>query len=802
MTAPSARTPVARPAARRRTGTAIGNIPTELSSFVGRQDELAEVKRLLSTYRLVTFTGMGGVGKTRLSLRTAAHLRRAFPDGTWFVDLAGLLPPEPAATSIPDVQVLAGLVGATLGVREQPARAPVDVLRERLARARLLLVLDNCEHLLPACATLAETLLRAGTDLRIVATSREPLGVVGEATLPVPPLPVPDPGAPPGLADLSRYASVALFTARAAAAMHTFRLTEDNRIAVAEICHRLDGLPLAIELAAARLPVLAPDQIVDRLSDRFTLLTRGWRSGPDRQQTLRACVDWSYELCTKDEQRLWARLSTFADSFELDAIEGVCASADLPAEDLLDVATSLVDKSILIRNDDGGPTARYRMLRTIQVYGLERLREAGEDAILPRRHRDWYEGLVTRAHQEWISDRQAYWLTRLNREHPNLRAAVDYSLNEPGEVDAALRITLSLPALYWWGQGMFRVGRRWLESALAVTTGRGVLRARAMLLASRLAFGQRDGHAARRLLDDGERLARQIGDPDAIAQAMFIRGTTAMFRNDLALAVESFEAALAMLDLTDDSALDRRLHVMFTLVAAAGLAGDHARAGACYGEVLAITEPSGEGIHRSNAMWSRGLTAWRQGDLDQAAALEFASLQLKRDHGLDDALGAALCLEVLAWIAADQQRSDRAARLLGAAGAVLDDLGSPIRKFGHLVEHHDGCERQIRDALGDRVFEETVRHGRHLTFEAALAEALGDARSAPPPGAAVPTPLTRRQRQVAALVGRGLSNREIAGALVISQRTAESHVESILTRLGFASRAQVAAWVAEQHPDE
>jgi predicted ATPase/DNA-binding CsgD family transcriptional regulator len=796
----------------RRSGAVAGNLPTELSGFVGRQDELAEVRRLLAAHRLVTFTGVGGVGKTRLSLRAASDLCRAFPDGTWFVDLVGLLPPEPAGCEPagpgpPDVQALAAVVGVVLGVRVQLGRPPLDVLRERLARARLLLVLDNCEHLLLACATLAEALLRAGSELRIVATSREPLGIVGEATLPVPPLPVPDPAEPPALADLGRFASVALFAARATAALHAFRLTEDNRLAVAEICRRLDGLPLAIELAAARLPVLTPQQIVDRLTDRFALLTRGNRAGPDRQQTLRACVDWSFELCTKDEQRLWARLSSFADSFELDAIEGICAGDDGPAEGLLDVTTSLVDKSILTRNDDdGGPLARYRMLQTIQAYGLERLRATGDDAWLPRRHRDWYEGLVARARAEWISDRQAYWLARLNREHPNLRAAVDFSLGEAeaaaGGADAALRITLALPALYWWGQGMFHEGRRWLEAGLAATPARGVLHARAMLLASRLAFAQRDADASRRLLDDGERLARRLDAPDAIAHAMFIRGTTALFRNDLALAVDLFDGALAMLARMAEPDLDQRLHVMFTLVAAAGLAGDYTRAGACYREVLAITEPRGEGIHRSNAMWARGLAAWRQGDLDLAGELELASLRLKRDHGLDDPLGTALCLEVLAWIAAGQRRPDRAAVLLGTAGAVLDDLGTPLHKFGHLAGHHDECERQTRRGLGDREFEATVRHGRGLTHDEALAYAVGEARSAPPQAGPVATPLTRRQRQVAALVGRGLSNKEIAGTLVISQRTAESHVESILTRLGFASRAQVAAWVAEHHPDE
>jgi predicted ATPase/DNA-binding CsgD family transcriptional regulator len=750
---------------------------------------------------MVTLTGIGGVGKTRLALRTAIDHRRAFPDGTWLVDLGGLLPPELAALEMPDDQALASLVCVTLGVRERSAHAPVDVLCERLAQSRLLLVLDNCEHLLFACARLADALLRSGPGLRIVATSREPLAVAGEATLSVPPLPVPDPREPPTLADLARCASVALFTARAAAALHSFRLTEDNRLAVAEICQRLDGLPLAIELAAARLPVLTPQQIANRLTDRFALLTRSSRSRPDRQQTLRACVDWSFGLCTKDEQRLWARLSTFADSFEYDAIEGICTGDDLPVDELLELTDSLVGKSILVRNEERGRSARYRLLHTIRTYGLEKLREAGEDALLSRRHRDWYEGLVARARADWISSRQAYWLSRLNREYPNLRAAVDFSLGEPGEVDAALRIALCLPAMYWWGPGMFREGRRWLEIALDANTERGVRHTRAMLLASRLAFAQRDGDASRRLLEDGAQLARRLDAPNAIAHAMFLRGTAAMFRDDLVLAIESFEAALATLARAADPELDQRLHVMFTLVVAAGLAGDHALATTCYRDVLAITEPNGEGIYRSNAMWAYGVAAWWQADLDRAAALQLASLRLKRIHSLDDTLGGALCLEVLGWIEAGQQRPDRAATLLGAADATLEDLGTPIRTFGHLAEHHDECERQTRNALGGRMFDETIRHGRSLTYEEALAYALGEVTSVPPATTTVANPLTERQREVATLVRRGLSNREIARALVISQRTAESHLESILTRLGFSSRAQVAAWIAEQHPD-
>jgi predicted ATPase/DNA-binding CsgD family transcriptional regulator len=427
-----------------------GNLPAELSSFVGRRRELAEIKRLIAEFRLVTLCGIGGVGKTRLAQR-AAQAQRGFPDGVWFVDLAevGRLDP-PAVYDAPDVEVLAHVVATAVGLRELPSRPLARALCHQLAPRCLLLVLDNCEHLLPACATLVHTLLRACPQLRIVAGSREPLGLTGEATFPVPPLPTPGPDRLPPeshpAAGVTECDSVVLFTARAQAVAPGFRLTSDNLVEVVDICHRLDGLPLAIELAAARLRVLTPGQISARLTDRFALLSRGSRNAPGRQQTLRGCVDWSFDLCAKPEQRLWARMSVFSGSFELDAIEGICAGEDLAAADLLDLTASLLDKSIVNREDHGA-VVRYRMLGAIRAYGHDRLREGGEHADLRRRHRDWYEELVERANTEWVRGRQTYWLNRLNQEQANLRAAVDFCLAEPGEAERALRISTFLPAL-------------------------------------------------------------------------------------------------------------------------------------------------------------------------------------------------------------------------------------------------------------------------------------------------------------------------------------------------------------------
>ncbi|MBP2329466.1 putative ATPase [Kibdelosporangium banguiense] len=430
-------------------------------------------------------------------------------------------------------------------MRDHGGGASLRTLAEQLAGRRLMLILDNCEHLLPACAILTAALLRTCPRLRVLLTSREPLTIRGETVYLVPPLPAPNPRHLSSLVEVSRCESVALFLARAEVAVPGFGLTADNYIAVA---------------------------------DRFSLLSRARRDAPRRQRTLRACVDWSFELCAKPERVLWARLSVFVGGFELDAVEGVCADDRLPDTDMLDLVTGLLEKSILIRADQGDGSARYRMLETICGYGQEKLIEDGEQSLLRQRHRDWHQQLVTRARGEWVSDRQAYWLARLGREHPNLRAAVEYCLAESGEAEDALRIVATLPLHYWWTRGLFGEGRRWLDRALAQATGASALHARALLVNSQLALAQRDADTGARLLDQGEDLALYLDDSTEIGYSAYLRGISALLANDLPRAIETLERARTILSTQPEPDLDVQMNMLTSLGAATGLAGERAPA--------------------------------------------------------------------------------------------------------------------------------------------------------------------------------------------------------------------------------
>ncbi|MGV9868816.1 protein kinase domain-containing protein [Rhodococcus koreensis] len=758
-----------------------GNLPLELTSFVGRRTELTEARNLLAGSRLVTLTGIGGVGKTRLAMHVATAVQRDYTDGVRLVELGELH----------DDSALPDAVAAAVGLRNHSARPLREVLLEFLAPREMLLVLDNCEQVIDAVAALVKLLLRAGPRMRILATSREPLDLGWEAVLRVPPLALPDPERAPSLRELPRYDAVTLFTERAAAAVAGFTLTEDNAAVVARICRRLDGLPLPIELAAARLRALSPKQILDRLTDRYALLTRGGRGAPTRQQTLRWCIDWSFELCTAVEQRVWGRVAVFAGSFDLDAAEQVCGEG-LAAGEVLDTLTSLVDKSILIR-EEKGPVVRFRMLETLREYGVEKLVQAGEDLAVRRRHRDWYEALALAAEAEWISARQLDWIARLKRELPNLREALEFDIDD--DPTAGLRTAAAL-FTFWGTQGLYNEGRRWCDRLLARHSGSPTLeRAKALHCASVMANVQGDLHTGTALVEEGRTLAAQTTDPLIRAFVSSADGLLGVLSGDLARARPRLESALA--EFRDRGDLAFEIATLISLGTAYGLTE---QAIECHERVLVITETYGEKMFRAHALRALGIVLWRRGEADRAVHRLDESLELSRQVRSPRVVTA--CLEALAWISADRHDAHRAAVLMGAADGLARTVGSSAVIHSDLVVHHEECVRTTRQALGDKAFRAAHRQGEQLGFDAAIAYALHEQ---PPAASTRDTDalarLTKRERQVADLIGEGLTNQVIARRLVISPRTAQGHVEHILAKLGFTSRTQVAAWVAEHTHD-
>ncbi|WP_433678247.1 protein kinase domain-containing protein [Nocardia sp. CA-119907] len=752
-----------------------GRVPVELTSFIDRRTELTDAMNSLSDSRLVTLTGIGGVGKTRLAVRVAANAQRGFADGVVFVELGELH----------DESLLVGVVAGALGLQDRSALPVREVLMEFLADRELLLVLDNCEHLVAAVAALAESLLRVSPRLRILATSREPVGLGGEAVLPVHPLDVPDPDRLPR--SPTRNDAMRLFTERAAAAVAGFELTEDNKVTIARICRRLDGLPLPIELATAWLRAMSPAQILQRLTDQFALLTRGSRSAPPRQQTLRMCLDWSHDLCTPAEQGVWAQLSVFAGGFDLEAAQHVCGH-ELPAEDLLDTVAFLVDKSILTR-EESSTAVRFRMLDTVRDYGHEKAQQTEDYLELRRRHRDWYEQLALNANADWTSPRDLDWISILRREQPNLREALEFCVSDSPE--AGIRIGAAVFP-FWFSQGSLSEGRRWLDRLLACRAGQVTVDQTAALYAACLmAAVQGDLPAVAVLVRTGRKLIEPTTDPLIRAHIDFADGILALFSGNPSDAHPYLEKAVQVYAERGD--LLFRVHAITLLGFTHQLRNDTPRAIEHYEHALAITEERGETMYRSYVQWSLAVATWRQGD--PARAIRLLSLALRLSRTANDRTNTSMCLEALAWIAAAQGNAERAVVLTAAAEQIGRSVGTAPVLFPDLLVYREECERRTRRAMSEQTYAAAQREGAALSFDAAIAYALGEQVS-PAQIDTAGRKLTKREREVAELIAEGLTNREIAARLVISLRTAQGHVEHLLTKLGFTSRAQIAAWIA------
>ncbi|HET6708313.1 ATP-binding protein [Amycolatopsis sp.] len=744
------------------------SLPAPLSSFVGRTGELREIRSRLGTSRLLTLTGPGGVGKTRLALQVATSLVKAFPGGAWLVDL----------TPARDRPAVARAVAAALGLPERDAGSAPEQLTGLLAERRALLVLDNCEHLVDACAELAHVLLSAAPDLHVIATSRERLGLTGEHVFAVAPLP------PDEAAELLQERTVAVRPG--------FRVTPANRAVVTRLCADLDGIPLAIELAASRLQTLTVEQVTDRLEDRFALLTGGSRVARPHQRTLRATIDWSWELCEPAERLLWNRLSVFAGTFALDAVECVCAGDGIAEYEVLDLLDRLVAQSVVVPAEiEGRP--RYRLLETLWQYGRDRLAESGEKDRLRRRHRAFFIALARSIDERWFGHGQAEALARLRLEHPNLLAALDGDTDHPAKLELAVALRY-----HWYAGGFLGEGRQQLERALAAAPEPTLTRAKALFVAAWVALMQGDQAAADPWLDEADSVCEQAGASAECASVQAtvrgFRGVAAQYRGQLDAALPHFEEAVAAFQALEDG----REATGWLIALAQGqvYAGDP-RAAETGTKAAAAAEGYGERWGRAHLLVALSFNAWARGETEAAKALARTGLECIR--GFNDHVAVALMLEHLAWATAAGDQL-RAARLLGAAGALWRDIGTDISAFHpHLAGFHQQCEEEIAGAVGPAAYATALSEGadRATTPAEAIALALGDHPAAEAAGATSMCALTRREHEVAALVARGLSNRQVASALGRSQRTVDRHVENILAKLGFRSRAQIAAWWVE-----
>ncbi|MFE6665647.1 ATP-binding protein [Streptomyces sp. NPDC057697] len=710
---------------------ALGNLSAELNRFVGRENELVRLAQLLEESRLVTMVGVGGVGKTRCAGRIAALLEKRYCDGVWLAELSAIHDPELLEHALIDA----------LGLTDHTSRPPRTTLVDHLAGRRLLLVVDGFEHLVDACAGLVRELLRRAPGLRVLAVGRLPLELDGELTF--------------TLAPMTDEDAMLLFAERAAAVRPDFRLTDETRATALELCRRLDGIPLALELAAGRLRALSLAQVLQRLDDRFRLLTGSSRSAQARHQTLRTAIGWSHELCAPEQRLLWARLSVFAGEFDLEAVEYICSGADLPADSVLDVLSALLAQCVVVR-EDAGHGARYRMLDTVREYGAEWLAATDDTDRLRRRHRDWFLGLATWCELDWFSPRQAEVAARAGSELPNLRRAMEYSLESPGEAHLAQYLAGTLWFL-WVGCGRLSEGRHWLDHVLEEDTPYDSSRLKALWVLGYVAVLQGDAVGAVSALQECRDGAERADDAAALAYAVHRQGCLALVTGDLARAQELLEDALHRyreLGELNSNVLMGQVE----LAMAVGFRGDLDGAASICEEVREICADHGERWAQSYALYVLAFAALQRERPDRARELLGQSLTIS--HAFHDLLGSVLALELLALVTVVEGDAAEAAVLQGAADRIWPSVGLPLFGSAHYGQPRARCAELSRRELGDERYAAQLRAGGRLDPDAAVARALAsgpeNARetAARPPGTP-PGPGKTRRPAASRTSGRG-----------------------------------------------
>src|SRR5438132_4972593 len=746
----------------------LGNLPAEATSFIGRQRALAEVKKKLSQARLVSLVGPGGVGKTRLAIRIGTDLGRGFRDGVWLAELA----------EVRDARLVSNALMLALDLRDQAATEPLALLLAYLRDKQLLLVVDNCEHLLAGAVQLVAEVLRAAPGVRVIATSREPLSVDGEQ---------PSGQAEP-LTRLRQNEAVMLFTERAAAAAGRFELTASNRAAVVELCRRLDGLPLAIELAAVRTRVLSVEQIRDRLNDRFSLLTAGGRAALPRHQTLRTTIEWSHGLLNAGERSLLRRLCTFAGRFMLEDVESVGTSDDVPADQSLDLLSSLVDKSLVIKEDVRG-VACYRLHETMREFARLKLRDAGEEEMVEDRAAAYYRKRC-RQSVEQSRYRLAEGHDWMDLEIDNIRAVLGRCL---ARRDALSGIDLATSVGWYWITRATTEGVRWLDDLAVCGPGHPEAQFWAYFLRGFLAVLKADAAAAGPAIERAVATARDLAQPVLLSQALSMASIAANFAGDRPSALRLLEESAMVTGPLDD------YPAQISLLQARALNGFFE------GDIEAVKAAAASGVHLSRdvgdlyslemMLLNSGGTALISGALEQSKRFYVEALTIARR--IDDRVAQYALLDGLGCVAAGSGQARLAGQLIGAAETVRTQAGAGLIPI--LAPLIGQAEALAKVAIGASKFDAAVKAGKGLTRDEAIRLPLGEPAPAPAAAAANgedSAPLGKREADVARLVAEGLSNKQIGARLFISERTVDSHVRSILNKLGANSRAQIATWIA------
>ncbi|MFF2902436.1 ATP-binding protein [Streptomyces sp. NPDC057966] len=747
-----------------------GQPPAERTSFVGRAEEISLIKEAFGDVRLVTLVGPGGVGKSRTALRAAEGLRERFPDGVWLAELSAISDPE----------LVPATLATVLGVPDQAGMEPLDAVVDHLKGQQLLIVLDTCEHMIDACAVLCDVLLREAAEVCVLATSRQPLDVADERTMPIAPLGVDD--------------AVELFTQRAARVLPGWTVTEANRTQTLALVERLDRIPLALELAAVRLRVAPLAELVSRLDRRFEVFTGGQRAACARHQTLRTTIGWSHELCTPAERLLWARLSVFAGPFELSAAERVGGGDGLPSDAVLEALFGLVDKSVVQRVGEAG--ARYRLLDTIREYGAERLDEESDAAAVRGRHFEHHRDTAGRLWTGLITPAQIELHQAVRGQIADIRAAMEYAFTVPGRATEGLSLAVQL-APHWRATGTLSEGRYWIDKGLRLVPEDCAERAWGLFMAGVFATWTADLTEAPTFFREARESALNCDEQRVALFTEPYIGAMRALCGEIEEGLAELEQGRRRIVAVGDSLGISMVHYEGALLRA--VLGDTDGALELCEVGLAHLHGTGDRQFYGSTLMAEGLILWLAGRHEEGAEALRQALDAMSEIG--DVLVAALCCLGLAWHAAQQERHVRAAWLLGYAEGARRLGGDPVAMLTSVLEQQEATRNALRETLGDTEYERWYGVGARLSGTEILDAVRADTDSPlagqrlprSRPGSPATDVLTPREREVATLVAQGLSNREVAERLVISKRTADTHVERILTKLAIDSRTEIAS---------